>query len=471
LVKMKTYAPYLAGFIRRMRLRQLQDVTLAHVLAGDTCTPISLPEFEAYLAYTENALQKLQFVVWFQDYTKRFFAFPPHVRCLAPGPPDEVFERARNLRPIFIHRESNTSDEEGIALCPQDPTIEAEKNRILRQIVPADEADVEHTRSSTDLGDIGDRDSWASARTLVQPCRDECLHIAETFFRVGSSKELKVDAAARNAVFLRLRRTTHPDVFLSVYEQIYHQLESQSLPNFIVLASTNVNVQKQMLWFTTGAISIAIALSIFISMVVALPDRHPSARAWRTFAVPFIWIGLSQLYNAVNGLCRQIYQRGGAQLRVWELQDASYRILKPSTSRLPSSLPPTPPARDKLPTGFANASVHAITLPSSESEEKWDSGSENEDTSESEKYESPGPVDSPMPLLKSFTRRFSLVPPTATQDRNGFMRPAIFGPEKIVQDKRIRAVHTRIVRGLLFFVVGGTLILCIPLYAIPGRKH
>lgn len=71
---METYAPRLVGFIRRTRLQQLQDITLAHILAGDTCSPIrqdsfagacstltrcmscSLAEFEAYLAYTVSHL-------------------------------------------------------------------------------------------------------------------------------------------------------------------------------------------------------------------------------------------------------------------------------------------------------------------------------------------------------------------------------------------------------------------------------
>lgn len=162
----------------------------------------------------ENALQNLQFVVWYQSYVKRFFNLPRHVRSLAPGPPDVVFERARNLRPVFIHRESAALVEEGLALCLQDPTIDAAKDRIVRQILPPGEGATYGSSSvdASDLGDIGDRDSWSSARTLVQPCRDECLHIAETFFKTGSSKGLKLDASTRSTVFLRLRRTTHPDV-------------------------------------------------------------------------------------------------------------------------------------------------------------------------------------------------------------------------------------------------------------------
>lgn len=203
-------------------------------------------------------------------------------------------------------------------------------------------------------------------------------------------------------------------------------------------------------------------------MVLTIPDRRPSARAWRTFAVPFIWIGLSQLYNAVNGLCRKVFQRGGAQLRVWELQDASYRMLEPTQSR-PEAVPPTPPPKDKL-TESREVSerflptAHPVSLKESGAS-KWDDASSSDD----EQYaELPDASDSPqqyspMPLLprKSSAppvRRFSWVPQLAAKDRNGFRRPPIFGPEKIVQDKRIRAVHARIIRHLLVFVVCGTLV-------------
>ena len=36
--------------------------------------------------------------------------------------------------------------------------------------------------------------------------------------------------------------------FLPVYEEVYHTLETQSLPHFLSYASTNVNQPKQMFW-------------------------------------------------------------------------------------------------------------------------------------------------------------------------------------------------------------------------------
>ncbi|EJD36582.1 hypothetical protein AURDEDRAFT_117055 [Auricularia subglabra TFB-10046 SS5] len=486
-----------------MRLRQLRDLTLAHLLAGDTCPPISIAEFEAYLAFQENALQHLQFVVWFQDYTKRFFALPPHVRHLAPGPPDEVFERARNLKPLLIHvHEDRVSDEEG-ALCPQDaPSAEEAKDRIIRELLPVVDASGEVLR-----------DSWGSARALVQPFRDECLHIAQTFFKPGSPKELRVDAEISATVFTRLRKTTHPDVFLSAYERIYNDLESTALPNFILIETTNINVTKQILWYCLGIVHITIALCVLFVGIFAIPDTPGTNRAWRTFAVPFMFVGLTQAYMAVNGVCRRIWKRGGTQLRTWELQaletapaEAQGRLKAiPAPQHLedrkivPANMLPATVATS-VPRATATKSYVDKVLPEIPDDvvvvdlPHWDdddvtSPSDSEHDEESQyagRLKAPYSPElsqySPQPLLPKSPsydsetrprklRRLSHVPTAIGQLRNGLRRPPIFGPEKVVLDTRIRAVHRRILRGLLVCGVIGTLIFCIPLYAIPGVKH
>ncbi|KAG5718554.1 hypothetical protein E4T56_gene12759, partial [Termitomyces sp. T112] len=44
----------------------LSDVTLASILTGNTCAPISLSDFEKYLTFVEYSVENLQFLVWFQ---------------------------------------------------------------------------------------------------------------------------------------------------------------------------------------------------------------------------------------------------------------------------------------------------------------------------------------------------------------------------------------------------------------------
>ena len=48
---------------------------------------------------------------------------------------------------------------------------------------------------------------------------------------------------------LLVRRTELNTQFLPIYEEVYHTLETQSLPNFLQYASTNVNHPKQMFWY------------------------------------------------------------------------------------------------------------------------------------------------------------------------------------------------------------------------------
>jgi hypothetical protein len=51
--------------------------------------------------------------------------------------------------------------------------------------------------------------------------------------------------------------------------------------------------------------------------------------------------------------------------------------------------------------------------------------------------------------------------PRASPVRNGFTRPAIFGPEKVVLDPQIKAVHQKVVNEILRVGVGAALVSCI----------
>jgi hypothetical protein len=50
-----------------------------------------LADFEAYLSFIERSLENLQFVVWYQSYRQRFFALPDATRALSPGKAETEF--------------------------------------------------------------------------------------------------------------------------------------------------------------------------------------------------------------------------------------------------------------------------------------------------------------------------------------------------------------------------------------------
>ncbi|KAG8905270.1 hypothetical protein FRB99_000340 [Tulasnella sp. 403] len=62
------------------------ECRLVDVLSGVTCPPISLQDFELYLAYQELTLENLQFVVWYLDYCDRFRKLPVEQQHASPDP-------------------------------------------------------------------------------------------------------------------------------------------------------------------------------------------------------------------------------------------------------------------------------------------------------------------------------------------------------------------------------------------------
>ncbi|THH05089.1 hypothetical protein EW145_g5055 [Phellinidium pouzarii] len=81
-----TYAACLWQWAADANRSRLSHITLAHVLSGDTVSPISLSDFEAFLAFCDISLENLLFIVWFQDYRARFDALPVGVQIRSPPP-------------------------------------------------------------------------------------------------------------------------------------------------------------------------------------------------------------------------------------------------------------------------------------------------------------------------------------------------------------------------------------------------
>src|ERR1700722_3678687 len=99
--------------------------------------------------------------------------------------------------------------------------------------------------------------------------------------------------------------------------------------------------------------------------------------------------------------CTQVWQRGNVQLRVWEMQDVD-EDFKTFWDRLL--------VEEDEPSGG-----------------RWDSGGTG--------------------FRPKFSSKSSL--PFLSPTRNGFIRPPIFGPEKVVLDPTIKAVHQKVVNEIL----------------------
>ena len=89
--------------------------------------------------------------------------------------------------------------------------------------------------------------------------------------------------------------------FLPVYEEIYHILETISLPRFLAAASANINRPKQLLWYAMGTVDTIIGVLLAILLIAIVPIPPAANRAWRLFSVLPASVGLSTIYSAYRG--------------------------------------------------------------------------------------------------------------------------------------------------------------------------
>ncbi|KAK7696139.1 hypothetical protein QCA50_000789 [Cerrena zonata] len=346
--------PFRFNFPRRKS--PLADITLDHVLSGDTCEPISLSDFETYLEHKEYSIENLHFVSWYQNYRRKFFALCSDLQSLSPPPslgsqkehdtipspnPARTEQRIeasyRHFESALLATEPKNTSRVVPTLPlshPQSPTFsthsESSNNAFKSQ--PSSPLLI---HASVNVGPASTYTLNPSSRT-EQPFRHECERVVQTFVRTGGSKEIVVDGRIRDMVIRDLTWTTHPDIFLPIYEQAYDTLSTVSLPHFLKLSSTNVNPPKAMFWLRVGMLNLTIALVVSIATILSIDDytlrkkvsggwnsggesRLAKARAWRLFAVPCATLGGMQFWSAYKGFCSDVWGRGRTQLRPWEL--------------------------------------------------------------------------------------------------------------------------------------------------------
>lgn len=457
--KFRKWTPTLDRLAAKLNLSpQLRDIRLANVLSGNTCTPIGLPDFEAYLAFVEYSLENLHFVVWYQDYRRRFFSLPESEQQYSPGSASTEFPFST---PSHARTEHSIKAAERRATAPSSTTsndkvsfssyssCEALKCTLSRvETHPAlamPERSASAASQSIPLSAVLSKSSQCRAESLcvnteMQPLRGETSKAVATFLRPGSSKELTLDSRMRDAVIADLTWNTHPDVLLPIYEEIYSSLETVSLPRFLAYASTNINLPRQIFWYVVGLTDFLAGLALAIILITTIPVPPQANRAWRLFAVPLTALGAMQMYSAWRGFCSNIWRRGNMQVRPWELERGGgdgdeerawfwERMLEEYR-------------RDDAPTGHRE-------------KEKADTA-----------------VIAP----------FSLEPPSAPEKRHTTEEEdegqeearrdvPVFGPERVVLDPRISAVHARVMRDIYACGFWFSLVYCAIILSVPSPAH
>ncbi|KZT36672.1 hypothetical protein SISSUDRAFT_1049503 [Sistotremastrum suecicum HHB10207 ss-3] len=589
-----TYSVNFFKWAASAQLAKLKGITLAHILSGDTCEPLSLAEFEAYLSFREHSLENLQFLVWYQSYRSRFFELPQEQQALSPGPKAYEFKMGAPSRaaldrkafpqytpanadntpltpPLNAYTSASTNKTaEGddpqylivpdtpitphADLSPPDPLLQPNVANYTRNAPPPLMTMFgSRTTDSTNMNPFSPPFPPSPAATPltpgIQPFRDEALRIVATFLRPGAVKELALDEIVREAVLKNLVWNTHPDVFQPAYEAIYDIVEHHSVPAFLLHASANINLPKQIFWYWIGTLHIIMSILIALSLILMIEVPPQTKRAYRLFAVPFTWMGSMQFYSATRGFCTQVFGRDAVQLRSWEIQEvdeeaAEYWSKVKGNDRVQTALAQHPPGLVSKP-GKPNMAmlpltesekpklialdqlkpdVHRTTTSTSASTqggnsskfttrsatstsplEEWgvedtlniddprsftSAVTSNAKPAESDaggatlpklRYNWDDPWDSPEEEQPEYQDRPSSNGRSRKtmgeavidirETRNGYRRPPIFGPEKVVRDPRIMALHKSILRQILLVGFAWTVLFTAVIMAVPSAHH
>jgi hypothetical protein len=191
-----------------------------------------------------------------------------------------------------------------------------------------------------------------------------------------------------------------------------------------------------------------------LALILMLPTPPQTNRLWRLFPVLFATCGTMFLYCTWRGYCPRC--NGKVQMRVWELQDVEddrglfwTRILSPNREVCCICKG----------TRYGGSGSADIKLPFLEDDRSaiapfigYGEPFRHADHS----------VDFPPPLKVS-----------TSLARNGFLRPPIFGPERVVLDPRIKAVHNEVLYSIFYVGFLACVLSSALLFPIPGwnRRH
>ncbi|KAJ2894260.1 hypothetical protein MKZ38_007794 [Zalerion maritima] len=316
-----------------------------NIIAGVTCSPLTLRDFLNFLLYKEHSAENLQFYLWYQDYVKRFSQAPYADLALAPEwtkeKEDEVAavllkEAHRGMRkaPAVAKTMFSGTDFEKkpitepqisldkaaggdpFATPPQTPRGERkeEEYELSPMLSPVSCAPTMATYRSQ--ADDAFAAAGAQAPFTIQPFRQELNRIVSTYIAADAPRQLNLSAHDRNLVLHALSYTTHPSAFRPALASAESTLRVQSHPNFVRWSTCNGCPPRIAFARTLGWLGIGLAFAV--ATVLSLSG---AARGWRAVAAT-CWVpGIHAVVASHRGMCICMYtfSRHKYHVRPWEL--------------------------------------------------------------------------------------------------------------------------------------------------------
>ncbi|KAL8809895.1 MAG: hypothetical protein Q9223_007858 [Gallowayella weberi] len=295
------------------------ELSFENVIQNKALPPCTLQDFMDYLVYVSHDAENLQFWIWLQAYTRKFYASPPAEQALSP--PWSAVEGLQptgndpNQPPRTAEKAKFGASQYEINFDQQDPPVtpaghmspQFDKQSFISGIANTTRTAAESVEDANAQAGL----KWQSF--TIQPHRSEINRVISHYLAPNSPRELNLSHKTRAAVLHALQHTTHPSAFSLVRDIVEGTLRGQSHPNFVRWSICNGN--KPRVLFVRNA-SIAHVVGGFLLAILLILSS--ASRWWRLFCFPLFFLGLSAGVAAYKGLCVIVHTGHNRNLRPWE---------------------------------------------------------------------------------------------------------------------------------------------------------
>ncbi|KAL9013330.1 MAG: hypothetical protein Q9173_001974 [Seirophora scorigena] len=286
-------------------------LSFENIIQNKATPPCSLQDFLEYLVYVSHDAETLQFWLWLQDYTKKFYAESPAEQALSPP-----WSAAETLQQT--------------GYVPHQPPKSADKQRFgasgynfeQHELLLAPSLDkpsfisgTTKTKRSSPYS-AEDADELAELKrqsSTTQPHRYEVNRIISHYLTPDSPRELNLFPQTRAAVLDALQHTTHPSAFSPLRDIVESTLRARSHPNFIRWSIRNANEPRAR--FVRKVAVTNILMTLLMAFFLTLSN---ASRWWRIACLPLLVLGIPVAIAAYKGICVFVHTSQSRNLRPWE---------------------------------------------------------------------------------------------------------------------------------------------------------
>ncbi|KAL8638955.1 MAG: hypothetical protein Q9228_003942 [Teloschistes exilis] len=295
------------------------ELSFENVVQNRALPPCTLQDFMDYLVYVSHDAENLQFWIWLQRYTAKFYALPPSEQALSPpySAPEAIQPTGNEVSqpPRTTEKPRFGVSEYEVNFDQQEPPMtpagamspQFDKQSFLSGIATTNRSVVDSVEDANAQAGL----KWQSF--TIQPFRAEINRVISHYIAPNSPRELNLSHKTRSAVLHALQHTTHPSAFALVHDIVEGTLRGQSHPNFIRWSICNGNKPRVLFVRNSGIAHIVAAVILAIFLICSAASRW-----WRLWCFPLLFVGFDIGIAAYKGLCVIIHTGHSRALRPWE---------------------------------------------------------------------------------------------------------------------------------------------------------